>query len=381
MPDELLIKKIKNSKRGTRGGMIFLVMFITGFVLGTSASSQYSRGEILFSVAYSSEKHKWIEEIKPLFLDWYGENYPNDTGIKLNFFSVGSRESIIALLNGQYQPAIWSPAASTWIPYLNYLWREEHQTAENITTINKTVFYSPVVGAIWNSTQVNYNITSLEGIYNLTKLESSPIKLAHTDPRLSNSGFCTVIMEVAAAAGKNSSQLTYADLSNNTIREWVKQFESASVQYGKSTGYLIKAMIQSGPNAITTAFLYESLIIDYGEEGEAEWGDRIVPIYPAEGSIHSDHPFCLLDGAPWMKPEVQQVALRFLDFIGELEALEIAANRGFRLYNTSIPLPVDKFNESNGIMVNLMNPKMEVPEDDEFLYRVEDLWLWSRPTF
>nr|MDO8119272.1 substrate-binding domain-containing protein [Candidatus Sigynarchaeota archaeon] len=227
-----------------------------------------------------------------------------------------------------------------------------------------------------------YNVTSLQDLYNLTFLSPSPIKLAHTDPRLSNSGFCTIIMELAVAAGKNSSDLIYDDLLNTTVQSWIGQFESVAVQYGKSTGYLLQSMLQSGPAGITTSILYENLIIESAAEARARWNDKIIAVYPREGSIHCDHPFCILDGAPWVDDHLKEISMRFLEFIRQENVLQLATKEGFRIYSNNVTLPGDTFNLDNGVLYDISGcPQMQVPRDPVFISRVSDLWLMNRPAY
>ncbi|MBN2152882.1 MAG: substrate-binding domain-containing protein [Candidatus Lokiarchaeota archaeon] len=376
--------KIRARSQRQAGAIILVCSFLAGFGIGSVIyNASTDQGEVLFTIAYSSEKEGWMAEIKPFFDEWCSARFPG-LRIKANFFPVGSRESIIAILNGQYTPCIWSPAASTWIPMLNYYWAQQPAHAgQAITTENVTAVYSPIVIAMWDSISSNYNITSIQDVYDLTLTTPSPIKLAHTDPRLSNSGFCTIIMEVAAAAGKNSSDLTLEDLSDASIKAWVKQFESVAVQYGKSTGYLIQSMLQAGPSGITTAFLYENLVIESAAEAQAQWADRIMAIYPAEGCVHSDHPFCLLDHAPWMTPTLLNISRCFMnEFLNETKILELATHHGFRVYDGTVPLPPDTFNLENGVLYNISSiPQMYVPVDPGFITRVADFWLISRPVY
>lgn len=376
--------KIKAKNQRQAGALILACSFLVGFGIGALVfNASTNQGSILFTIAYSSEKEGWMAEIKPLFDEWCTARFPG-LQVKANFFPVGSRESIIAIINRQYTPAIWSPAAATWIPVLNHYWAEQPAfRGQAITTENVSAVYSPIVMAMWESIATAYNITSIQDVHDLTLVQPSPIKLAHTDPRLSNSGFCTVIMEVAVAAGKNSSDLVFADLSNSSIKAWVKQFESVAVQYGKSTGYLLEAMLQAGPTGITTAFLYENLIIESAAEAKSQWGDIIKAIYPAEGSIHSDHPFCVLDKAPWMTPTLLDISRAFmLEFLEDARVLELATHHGFRPYNQTIPLPDSIFNNNNGVQNNISTfPKMAVPVDGDFTARVSDFWLINRPVF
>jgi hypothetical protein len=383
MPNSVM-KQLKASKQRRIGAILLLAGFVIGFGIGTAVSQQSTQGTILFTIAYSSEKASWMEQIKPLFLEWYASTYGNSPSIKIDFFPVGSVESINALVSGQYKPAIWSPAAALWIPYLNLIWEQQYGTGTPpITTINVSTMYSPIIIATWQSLKDRYNITSLEDLHALAAMPGSPLKLAHTDPRQSNSGFCATIMAVAAAAKKNSFNLVYQDLTNATIRTWMKEFESAAVYYGTSTGYLVQSMLQSGPSGINIAFLYENLVTDKSKSAKAQWNDPLVAIYPTEGCIHSDHPFCVLDGAPWMidQPFMLDLSTRFVnEFLHRRDVLELATQKGFRVYDPTIILPNATFNANKGVRYDISSvPKLSVPKDPNFIARVADFWLMNRP--
>lgn len=380
MPDSVR-KQIKARKRRRIGAILLIASFLIGFGIGTVASQQSNQGTLLFTIAYSSEKEAWMEQIKPYFLDWYANKYPNGPNIKIDFFPVGSVDSINAIVSGQYKPAIWSPAAAMWIPYLNLIWEQQLGTTKPITTINVSTMYSPVVIATWQSLINKYNISSLQDLHDWAAMPNSPIKLAHTDPSQSNSGFCAIIMAVAAAAKKNSSELVYQDLTNETIKTWIKEFESAAVYYGTSTGYLVQSMLQSGPSGINVAFLYENLITEKSSDAKAQWNDQLVAVYPKEGCIYSDHPFCVLNGAPWMTPQLLDLATHFVnDFLHQRNVLNAATSQGFRVYDPTITLPNATFNADNGVRYNISSvPVMTVPKDANFIARVADFWLMSRP--
>ncbi|MFX0100132.1 MAG: substrate-binding domain-containing protein [Candidatus Hodarchaeota archaeon] len=379
MDEKDFLRKLKAQKQKNRGVIIFLIMFFAGFAIGTGIQAQSNQGEILFTIAYSSEKESWMEEIKEPFLEWYSEKYPEN--IKLNIFPVGSRESIFSILNGIYKPAIWSPASSVWIPIINSLWANVSSGGGNITNINNTAIFSPIVIATWKefNDDPEINITSLQDIHDLSMLPDSRIKMAHTDPTLSNSGFCSIIMAVAAAAKKNSSDLVYEDLLNLTIQDWMEGFESKAVLYGKSTGFLMRTMIDKGQDELNVALMYESLIIDKGDLAQT---GKIIAVYPEEGVIHSDHPFCILDGADWMNPTLETISNRFIEYINTNEALIKATERGFRVYDSNITLPAEKFNPDKGVLYDISNvTKMEVPNEWKFVENVEHLWTVSRPVF
>jgi Ca-activated chloride channel family protein len=167
------------------------------------------------------------------------------------------------------------------------------------------------------------------------------------------------------------------DLTDPNNQEWLKEFESDAVIYGKSTGFLARYMKNSGPEALNIAFLYENLITDISSTSV---GGKVIAIYPEEGTLYSDHPFSILNG-DWITPKQREVANTFLDFLKKTDTVISAMEYGFRPINSSIPLDPDVFNyETNGIAYNLTIPEMKVPEDGKTLLKIPDLWLLSKST-
>jgi Ca-activated chloride channel family protein len=142
--------------------------------------------------------------------------------------------------------------------------------------------------------------------------------------------------------------------------------------YGKSTGFLARYMKSQGPSELNIAFLYENLIRDISSTAT---GGKIIAIYPEEGTLYSDHPFCILN-ADWITPEQRSVAEAFLNFLNQTETIESALQYGFRPIDASIPLNPEVFNyETNGIAFEIDVPELKAPMDGNVLLKIPDLWL------
>ena len=311
------------------------------------------------------------------FLAEWNKNNP-DTPITIDMHPYGSSDSIISILNGEVFPTIWSPASSIWLPFLNAKWNELHP-GETIVNISESVriIYSPVVIATWESFNKSHPIKSLADIRALNLDPNVDVKMAHTDPRLSNSGFMTVIMALGAASGTATENLTMNDLLDKSYQGWLRDFESSAILYGKSTGFLANYMSTQGPSGLNVAFLYENLIRDISSKAEA---GKIIAIYPEEGTLYSDHPFCILN-ADWISPKQRMVADAFLHFLNETSTVVSAMEYGFRPINPSIALDPKVFNyNTNGIAYNLTVPELKAPKDGNVLLKIPDLWLLCKAT-
>ncbi|MFX1478843.1 MAG: substrate-binding domain-containing protein [Promethearchaeota archaeon] len=363
-----------------RNKSILIIIFAIGFLIGSVSTDLLLKreGGIHITIIYSSEKASWMTVAYNNFLkEWRKEN-PNED-IVISMYPYGSSDSMIAILNQEIEPTIWSPASSIWLPFLNTKWADLTKSIEPIINISAAVkiIYSPIVIATWEAFNQTHGINGFLDVHNLIIDPTVNIKMAHTDPRLSNSGFMTVIMALTAISGTASENLSISDLTNHINQQWLKEFESSAILYGKSTGFLAQYMKSNGPSALNVVFLYENLIRDISSTSV---GGKVIAIYPKEGTLYSDHPFCILN-ADWITPKQREVAKAFLDFLNEPETVESALQYGFRPINSSIPLDPAVFNyETNGIAFNITIPELHTPSDGDVLLKIPDLWLLTKAT-
>ncbi|MFX1337219.1 MAG: extracellular solute-binding protein [Promethearchaeota archaeon] len=354
-----------------------ILLFILGFAIGNVSTyivSYFFQEKVTHVyIVYSSEKASWMTHAYTEFLDEWHRKHPNDK-IIIDMHPYGSSDSMISILNGEITPTIWSPASSIWLPLLNEKWKKYMDTDKDIVDIDKAVkiIYSPIVIATWESFNKTYKIHGFVDLYELNKDEKVDVKMAHTDPRLSNSGFMSTIMALSAASGVSTKDLKMKDLKDSENQKWLRTFESSAVMYGKSTGFLAKYMQDGGPDKLNVALLYENLVKDISSQSE---GGKVIAIYPEEGTLFSDHPFCILN-ADWVTPKQREVAEEFLNFLQEKQTVKDAMEYGFRPIDQSITLDKNVFNyKDNGLAYNLTIPEFQSPDDGEVLSRIPDVWL------
>ncbi|MFW9873936.1 MAG: substrate-binding domain-containing protein [Candidatus Thorarchaeota archaeon] len=371
----------KKRKARKRSKTIFIFIFIIGFLLGFSITNIIITSgdqKTHITIIYSSEKASWMVVAYSNFMDEWHSTHPDDP-ISIDMHPYGSSDSIISILNNEIYPTIWSPASSIWMPILNNKWADLTKQPDPIVKISEAVkiIYSPIVIATWEAFNQTYGIKDFTDVYDLSINSSVNVKFAHTDPRLSNSGFMSVIMALSAVSGTPSENLSMADLTNPNNQQWLKKFESRAVIYGKSTGFLARYMKSEGPSALNIVFLYENLIRDISSTAT---GGKIIAIYPEEGTLYSDHPFCILN-VDWINSDQRVVAEAFLNYLNKTETVESAIQYGFRPIDTSIPLDPAVFNyETNGIGLELNVPEMKTPLDGNVLLKIPDLWLLCKAT-
>ncbi len=372
------------------GSILFTILlgFMGGAIFGQALFQQNSDNVIPLTMVYSSEKATWIAESAILFQEYWEEKRTQDPTLKaiqLDFQPYGSGDSLIALLNGETKPAIWSPASNIWVPLLNAKWNQmtekEHIIAPNYTRL----IYSPVVIATWENFYQEHPFEGFHDLHDLIVENPGLVKLAHTDPRSSNSGFMTTVMMVSSILDMDPATITIDNLADPVVIQWLSEIESAAVFYGKSTGFLAKYMRDRGPEALQVAVLYENLVQDYSQLAEEKYGQKIIAVYPTEGSLFSDHPFCILD-TDWVSEEQKMVANEYLKFLGQKELILKAIQTGFRPIDVNLLDESDiqevyqlSFNMEHGVTADPgVIIELHPPTDGLVIARIPDLWLLTR---
>lgn len=302
-------------------------------------------------ISYGSEKKAWLEEQIQAF---EASGATTDSGRPIDVVSAasGSGEAMQAILSGQAQPHIFSPASSAYLALLNDAWRQQEGHTAPLAPAGEPLVLSPVVIAIWKPMAQALGWPDKDvGWADLLKVSASgqgwssfghpewgDFKLSHTHPGLSNSGLLAVLAEIYAGAGKTRG-LSLDDVASAPVGDFLSSVEGRLIHYGKSTNFLADKMVERGPGYVSAAVLYENQVV---EAASQQTDLPIVAIYPVEGTFWSDHPYAVLD-APQVGPEERDAAAKLLAFLKARPAQEAALARGFRPADPAVAVgaPID----------------------------------------
>jgi Ca-activated chloride channel family protein len=298
--------------------------------------------EIHLLFTYGSEKDRWLKDVTKQF---HERQMTTSAGnlIRVDLEPMGSGQCIDTLLAGTKRPHLTSPASQVWINLANDLGKQRGAAGPLIELRGRLV-RSPVVLAVWEGMvkaagweerEVGWNHLA-DLIEDLRKdgkgwaarghKEWGAFKFAHTHPQLSNSGLLGVLA-MAYARADASRPLTAADLKREDIRSLMAEIQGSVLFYGESTGFLGNAMLARGPQKISAGVLYESEVIRINKA--RAWPQRLLAIYPSEGTFWSDHPAGLVH-ADWVTAEHREAAQKYIDFLRAEPQQRQALAHGFR---------------------------------------------------
>jgi Ca-activated chloride channel family protein len=202
------------------------------------------------------------------------------------------------------------------------------------------------------------------------KPEFGAFKYVHTNPDFSTSGLSAVAASYFAAAGKREG-LTEADVAR--ARPSVRRLERSIVHYGDTTLFVSEQMRAHGLDYASAVAMEETTLL--GLNNTAGDGERLVAIYPEEGTFVSDNPLITIDG-DWVTDEQRAAAQVFADFLGAAITPELAGRHGFRPADEE-RAPAGLVREDLGVDPGPLERVLTVPEPS-VLVRIKDAWRADR---
>jgi Ca-activated chloride channel homolog len=326
-----------------------------------------SADKLELTFTYGSEKEKWIGEVTNDF-NRAGHRTSSGKRIYVRAIPMGSGEAIDEVMEGRRQPHIISPASAAFVKLGNA--QSQSKYGKDLIASTDNLVLSPVVIAMWKpmaealgwgKKPIGWaDILALARNQKGWEAYGYPqwgrFKFGHTHPQFSNSGLISLFAEIYAASGKTAG-LTLADVNKPHTADFLSGIEKTVVHYGSSTGFFGRQMFSSGPQYLSAAVLYESMVIESYSQNNLPF--PLVAIYPKEGTFWSDHPIGIVE-REWVTPEHREAAKTYIQYLLQRPQQEKAIAYGFRPGAVDVPLasPID---EAHGVDPKEPKTTLEVP--------------------
>jgi Ca-activated chloride channel homolog len=337
--------------------------------------------QLLFT--YGSEKEDWVRAVTA---DFNERKFKTAAGhpIYVDALPQGSGECIDQILSDTQKADITSPASEAFVKLGNSESRQK--LGRVLLPETQNLVLSPVVIGMWEPMAKALGWPDKPiGWAHILQLAKNPkgwsaygypqwgqFKFGHTHPDYSNSGLISLFAAVYAATGKTAG-LEITDITDPRVGEYVRGIENSVLHYGSSTGFFAKKMFANGPQYLSAAVMYESLVIQ--SRSERNLAFPIVAIYPKEGTFWSDHPVGVVN-REWVTPERKEAAGIYLKFLLERPQQEKALQFGFRPAAVDIPIgaPIDS---AHGVDPKQPKTVLEVPSTVA-IGAIRSVWLQNK---
>ncbi|XWX04414.1 VWA domain-containing protein [Aggregatilineales bacterium SYSU G02658] len=374
----------------------------TGSSGGGSAAVPANAIEI--SIIYAPESADYLPTIMNQFNESYRQGINPVTGQRLAagerpIFITGRDGSSGTIMQGIVnavltpnsenvaRPTIFQPSVRHWLALANYQARRElFDLGDSPATAN-----APVVMAIWESRlrairqTVGYDDIGWEELLMVINSANGwqdfglpnarrTVFYGHTDPFVSSTGLSTLIAEfyaAARAAGIDERTLSLATVNNEEVREGVRAIEQLIRHYSTRTTEF-KNYIAQGPEYLDFVALEENDLIAINRGLTAyQPPERLVALYPKEGTFFHDHPMAVVN-ANWVTDEQRAAARVFIEYVRLPAQQEYIMQFGFRPVIPGVPLGFP-FEEQYGVTKEGPSVLLDAPPPD-VIAAVQNTW-------
>ncbi|MGQ9887351.1 MAG: extracellular solute-binding protein [Aggregatilineales bacterium] len=303
----------------------------------------------------------------------------------------GIVNAIIAPNNQNVErPTIFNPSVSHWLALANY---QSGRQLFDLNDIQPTAL-APVVMAIWESRlqairdTVGYDEIGWEELLGVLNSPNGwqdygftgrrTVYYGHTDPFISSTALSTLIAEFYAAArasGFTGRRLTLDVVNDEAVQDGVRQIEQLIRHYSRRTTEF-KEYIAQGPDYLDFVALEENDLI-YINQGKTEIQppERLVALYPKEGTFWHEHPMGIVN-ADWVTPEQREAARTFIQYVLTPDVQRVIMENGFRPVNPDVELGYP-FVEENGVSPAGPATVLDVPAP-EVIAAIQRSWSFVK---
>ena len=128
----------------------------------------------------------------------------------------------------------------------------------------------------------------------------------------------TVVLLCGAGLQKALADIAVSDVEpDNACGEAMGDIEAKKPRAAPSSPVILQLMEDNGPEYLDMATTYEKEVILFNQRtrGKDNVREQLIAAYPQDGTVVADHPFAILDGAPWVDEVQVRAARLFRDFL------------------------------------------------------------------
>jgi Ca-activated chloride channel family protein len=182
------------------------------------------------------------------------------------------------------------------------------------------------------------------------------------------------LAEFYAGAGKTRG-LTKEDATAQKTLDYVAAIERTVRFYGEGELVIIERARAEGRNFLDAFVLPEQLVVQFNQGKPPE---RLVAIYPREGTLWLDHPLVLLE-RPDLTANQRLAFQKFREFLLSAEAQEKVLQAGYRPADLNLPLsgPGSPLTAANGVDPTQPQTTLQIPMPD-VVEVVQNVWWYTK---
>ena len=337
-------------------------------------------------IAHSPEKAALVQSLVERF-NGEKQRTPDGQSMRIELVELTSEEMINQALAGSNTYQAITPDSSLWLDQLNRRWAQSQagQSEPGAITSSLTgepVRYaiSPIVIAAWEDLARSLGWPDQPVSWTTLQQraqEDANFRWSHPSTAYA-SGLLATLAEFYAGAGVQRGLTAEMAQDPKTV-EYVSAIEKSVKYYGEAELAVMQRVAQDR-NALDAFVVSEQLVIAFntGKFGNASQSNKLVALYPAEGSFWADHPLALLE-TPTLTDNQRRTFQAFREFLDGTETQKSILEAGYRPTDLSLSLTGEgsPFSETNGVDSTQPQTTLQLPTAD-VVQVVQNVWALTK---
>jgi Ca-activated chloride channel family protein len=327
---------------------------------------------VTLEIAYTPDKQALFEEL----IKRFNAGRPRTAAgkpISIIATQAESEAMIDGALAGEFQAL--SPDSSVWLSQLDMQWQQQEGTEASIIGDTARFAVSPVVIAMWEDTAraLGYPDKAI-GWADIQAAASSNPAFKWSHPSTSSASGLLATLAAFYAGAEKTRGLTVEDATAEATLAYVAALEKTVRYYGEGELAVIQQVEANGRAYLDAFVVQEQLVIYFNQRNR----DKLVAIYPIEGTMWKDHPLVLLE-RPDTTPEQRQAYQILSDYLLSRDAQMLVLSNGYRPTDLSIALDsaASAIKLSNGVDPAQPKTTLQIPSP-AVIEVVRDVWQYAK---
>jgi Ca-activated chloride channel family protein len=244
---------------------------------------------------------------------------------------------------------------------------------------------SPVVIAAWESVARELGWPDhAVGWQEIQRKAADDPNFKWSHPSTTNaSGLLATLAEFYAGAGLTRG-LTEEAATNQKTLDYVRAVEATVRFYGEGEEVIVQRLAEEGRGFLDAFVAQERVVLEWNRTHD---GERLVALYPAEGTLWTDHPMALLElgkrsGDQAVTDNQRLTYQAWTNFLTGAESQQTLLQRGYRPADLSLSLDGEGSPFANNDAVDWHQPQTTLQMPPAAVVNVvTDFWYFTkRPT-
>ena len=337
------------------------------------------------TVAYSPEKAALMRTLADKF-NAQKQKTPDRQAMAVQLVEVTPEEMVNQALAGSGGFQALTPDSSLWLDQLNNRWAQSQATEPGaieprLTGAPVRFAVSPIVIAAWEDAARSLGWPQTPVSWQAIQAKAQGDKdftWSHPSTAYA-SGLLATLAEFYAGAGVQRG-LTAEMAQDQKTLDFVQNVEKTVKFYGEGELAAMKRAAQDGPQGLDAFVVSEQLVTAFntGAFSGGKPTDRLVALYPAEGTLWADHPLALLETAD-ITSNQRRTFQAFREFLATPDAQAAILQAGYRPADLTIPLdsPGSPLTKENGVDAAQPQTTLQLPTPD-VVQVVQNVWALTK---